>query len=184
MSQRYTDTEASFICDNCDTVIEGSAAAQQHYSVCTLNADSEGENSHYSSQAADSRELLIGEVFCREPLWNTSIPYARRGFKVTSELWQEVDIALGVQTGWSQKTFKSLRDRFVKLLTEETNSKRSGSATMNKTNWKYFTQLEFLRPSVEYRSTISSLSKNKRPSAEVEASEASGSSKGKRFKSP
>ncbi|XP_071576158.1 uncharacterized protein [Temnothorax nylanderi] len=100
------------------------------------------------------------------------------------ELWQEVDIALGVQTGWSQKTFKSLRDRFVKLLTEETNSKRSGSATMNKTNWKYFTQLEFLRPSVEYRSTISSLSKNKRPSAEVEASEASCSSKGKRLKSP
>ncbi|XP_077255587.1 uncharacterized protein LOC143893745 [Temnothorax americanus] len=118
MSQRYTDNEASFICDNCDTVIEGSAAAQQHYSVCTLNAgDSEGENSH-SSQAADSRELLIGEVLCREPLWNTSLPYARRGFKVTSELWQKVDIALGVQTGWSQKTFKSLRDRFVKLYSQ------------------------------------------------------------------
>jgi len=128
--------------------------------------------------------LLIAEVFSREPLWNSQLPYAERSHNITSSLWQEIDNVLckqeflykigikymykyinlnkfkffivyqflGVQKGYSQKTFKSLRDRYVKLLAEESKSKRSGSAASNKIDWKYFTQLNFLRPTVEFRS--------------------------------
>ncbi|KYN29954.1 hypothetical protein ALC57_00592, partial [Trachymyrmex cornetzi] len=99
-------------------------------------------------------ELLIAEVFSnffREPLWNSLIPYAERNHNITAALWHEIDTVLGVQKGHSQKTFKSLRDRFLRLIAEEDKSKRSGSAASSTIDWKYFTQLNFLRPTVEYR---------------------------------
>ncbi|TGZ47173.1 uncharacterized protein [Temnothorax longispinosus] len=78
-----------------------------------------------------------------------------------SALWNEVDVVLEVyRMDIVKKTFKTLRDRFVRLLDEESKSKRSGSAASNTVEWKYFSQLEFLRPSVEYRPTINSLSKS------------------------
>ncbi|XP_071653615.1 uncharacterized protein [Temnothorax longispinosus] len=158
-----TDKRTIFVCDNCDAVLEGSAAAKTHYYNCTMrDSETQGETEglHASSQSSpeipenDQKELLITEVFCREPLWNTLLPYSERHYKTTSALWNEVDVILGVQDGYSQKTFKTLRDRFVRLLGEESKSKRSGSAASNTVEWKYFSQLEFLRPSVEYRPVL------------------------------
>lgn len=83
-------------CDNCDTIIKGSAAAKTHYSNCTQDSDTEGLHAS-SFVEPDERELLIAEVFTREPLWNALLPYAERSFKVTSALWHEIDIALGKQ---------------------------------------------------------------------------------------
>ncbi|XP_070151829.1 uncharacterized protein [Polyergus mexicanus] len=133
-----TDTELTFFCDKCDAVLEGSVAALAHYKICTVHEQESEEECLYipgtSQQYArneafgnkplspvkvDDKELLISEVFCREPLWNSLIPYAERSFKITSALWVEVDIALGVHNGSSQKIFKSLRDRYVRLLAEE-----------------------------------------------------------------
>lgn len=86
-------------CDNCNTVLKGSAAAQTHYSNCTMQ-DSDTEGLHASSSVEpDDRELLIAEVFSRELLWNALLPYAERSFKITSALWHEVDIALSKQKG-------------------------------------------------------------------------------------
>jgi len=45
----------------------------------------------------DEKELLIAEVFCREPLWNSLLPYAERSHNITSILWHEIDRALGKQ---------------------------------------------------------------------------------------
>lgn len=154
-----TESGAVFICDNCNAVITGSAAAQKHYDECTINKD-ETENV-LSSPESDEKELLIAEVFCREPLWNSQLPYAERSYNKTSIMWSEIDRILDVQNGYSQKTFKSLRDRFVKLLAEENKSKRSGSAANSKIDWKYFNQLNFLRPTVEFRPTISNLPKKR-----------------------
>lgn len=80
-----------------------------HYSICTeqeseeecsyvprtSNQSVESEEFGNESLEVDDKELLISEVFCREPLWNSLIPYAERSFKITSALWLEVDIALG-----------------------------------------------------------------------------------------
>lgn len=89
---------ASFqFCDNCNELIEGNVDAKTHYHNCTIHInDSDKENVHGSSSINDDvRELLISEVFCREALWNTLIPYAERSYKITSSLWNEIDIALG-----------------------------------------------------------------------------------------
>lgn len=101
-------------CDKCDAVLEGSVAALAHYKVCTVHEQESEEECVYipgtSQQYArneafgnkplspvkvDDKELLISEVFRREPLWNSLIPYAERSFKITLALWLEVDIALG-----------------------------------------------------------------------------------------
>jgi len=58
------------ICDSCNTVIEGNVAAKIHYDKCTMHEDdSETEDSHVlSPDKNNEKELLIAEVFCREPL--------------------------------------------------------------------------------------------------------------------
>lgn len=81
-------------------MLEGSAAAKIHFDNCTniIQNDSETEDLNISNLVQrDEKELLIDEVFSREPLWNSQLPYAQRSHNITSTLWKEIDIALGKQ---------------------------------------------------------------------------------------
>lgn len=68
-----------------------------HYSTCTVHKQESEEECLYTSNQSvkseafgnepfsfvkvDDKELLIGEVFCREPSWNSLIPYAEEASK-------------------------------------------------------------------------------------------------------
>ncbi|XP_012287469.1 uncharacterized protein LOC105703559 isoform X2 [Orussus abietinus] len=121
----------------------------------------EGEQHVIFCTGSEWVEQLISEVFRREPLWNSKLPYKERGFKTTSVLWAEVDHILDKEKGTSQAKFKSLRDRFLKLYAECNKKPKSGSAAsaLHKTTWKYYNQLLFLIPTIECRPANTHLKK-------------------------
>lgn len=53
------------------------------------------ENSSTEYKDTDLTERLISEVFMREPLWNSKLPYKHRGPANIKLLWNEVDTCLG-----------------------------------------------------------------------------------------
>ncbi|XP_067214175.1 uncharacterized protein [Linepithema humile] len=106
----------------------------------------------------DYIERLIAEVFVRESLWNSTLPYKLRGPANMKTLWSEVDACLETPTGSSQIKWKSLRDRFVKEHYLQSAYIPSGSgAVKRKSSWPLYDTLRFLIPTVNYRRTKSNL---------------------------
>ncbi|KYN04402.1 hypothetical protein ALC62_04738, partial [Cyphomyrmex costatus] len=86
------------------------------------------ENSQFPSKGpqgvtpeSNADEILIAEVFLREPLWNQNIAIARRGRRTMDKLWQEVSEATkGVYSSEEcKRKWKNLRDRFMRIVSAE-----------------------------------------------------------------
>ncbi|XP_025158431.1 uncharacterized protein LOC112589440 [Harpegnathos saltator] len=106
----------------------------------------------------DYIEKLITEVFEREPLWNSSLPYKFRGPSDIKVLWAEIDNCLGTTAGTSQIKWKNIRDRFVKEHALECAYIPSGSAAVKKkSTWSFYESLRFLTPTINYRRTKSNI---------------------------
>ncbi|XP_039309938.1 uncharacterized protein LOC120358753 [Solenopsis invicta] len=133
-----------YMCNDCNTIVN---IGEEH--ECNI-----GNNNVYD----DYNERLIAEVFVREGLWNSKLPYKFRGPAHLKTLWCEVDTCLGTPAGSSQIKWKSLRDRFVREHSSVTTYIPSGSGAMKKkSNWPLYDTLRFLIPTVNYRKTISNL---------------------------
>jgi len=82
-----------FQCNKCRCIVD-----ENH--VCDYdNTDNTSENNNNISTEhnyeCDFTEKLISEVFTREPLWNSKLPYKQRGLRDIKSLWSEVDACLG-----------------------------------------------------------------------------------------
>ncbi|XP_039313176.1 uncharacterized protein LOC120359514 isoform X1 [Solenopsis invicta] len=132
------------MCNDCNTIVN---IGEEH--ECNIE-----DNNVYD----DYNERLIAEVFVREGLWNSKLPYNFRGPAHLKTLWCEVDTCLGTPAGSNQIKWKSLRDRFVREHSSVTTYIPSGSGAMKKkSNWPLYNTLRFLIPTVNYRKTISNL---------------------------
>lgn len=65
-------------CNDCNTVVHDG----EEHECNIVNKD-------------DYTEKLIAEVFVRENLWNSSLPYQFRGPITIKALWAEIDACLG-----------------------------------------------------------------------------------------
>ncbi|TGZ48329.1 Uncharacterized protein DBV15_08650, partial [Temnothorax longispinosus] len=117
------------------------------------NNDNTKNKGHNDS---DLTERLISEVFIREPLWNSKLPYKQRGPANMKLLWAQVDTCLGTDPGISQGKWKHLRDRFVKEYGIQNTYTASGSATKAKktSTWYLYETLSFLIPTINYRNDL------------------------------
>jgi len=82
-----------FQCNKCRCIVD-----EDH--VCDYdNTDNTLENNNNISTGhnyeCDFTEKLISEVFTREPLWNSKLPYKQRGPRDIKSLWSEIDVCLG-----------------------------------------------------------------------------------------
>jgi len=81
-----------FQCNKCKCIVD-----EDH--VCDYdNTDNTLENNNNISTdnyECDFTEKLISEVFTREPLWNSKLPYKQRGPRDIKLLWSEIDACLG-----------------------------------------------------------------------------------------
>ncbi|XP_071577509.1 uncharacterized protein [Temnothorax nylanderi] len=106
-------------------------------------------------------EELINEVFKRAPLWDSILPYEKRGPTVTKFLWSEIDEILNLHPGTANtRTWRNLRDTYVRKLSEQQKYIPSGSGAEAKAklvSWPYFELLGFLRPTVTRRKTFSNI---------------------------
>ncbi|XP_011859936.1 PREDICTED: uncharacterized protein LOC105557329, partial [Vollenhovia emeryi] len=111
-----------------------------------------------NASRSDFIERLIAEVFSRETLWNSVLPYKLRGPSETKSLWTEIDTSLDVNPGTSQVKWKNLRDRFVKEHAIQCTYIASGSGLVKKkSTWPFYESLCFLIPTINYRKTISNI---------------------------
>ncbi|XP_011136483.1 uncharacterized protein LOC105181426 [Harpegnathos saltator] len=113
-------------------------------------------------------ELLIAEVFQREALWNSLLPYKCRDPLEVKALWSEIDIYLSTCPGTSQSKWKNLRDRFVKKHALQSSYVPSGSAAVKKkSSWPFYENLLFLASTITYRKTKSNI-ENVNPQTNVQ----------------
>ncbi|XP_011258602.2 uncharacterized protein LOC105252749 isoform X1 [Camponotus floridanus] len=105
-------------------------------------------------------EELINEVFKRTPLWDSTLPYEKRGPSRTKLLWSAIDKKLNLRPGTANVKWRNLRDTYVRKLSEQKKYIPSGSAAeaKPKVSWPYFELLGFLRPTVMRRKTFSNIS--------------------------
>ncbi|KYN10271.1 hypothetical protein ALC57_17599, partial [Trachymyrmex cornetzi] len=91
-------------------------------------------------------EILIAEVYLREPLWNQNVAVARRDRRTMDKLWQEVSEATkGVYSSEEcKRKWKNLRDRFMRIVSAEKLPSRATSQS-KKNKWRFYESLNFLR---------------------------------------
>ncbi|KAH7957368.1 hypothetical protein HPB52_018148 [Rhipicephalus sanguineus] len=99
-------------------------------------------------------ELLIAAVQCRVPLWMASHKQ-HKDRNVKTALWSEVAAAVlpnvdnKVAVEMAQKRWKSLRDKFRRLLTAVLQARKSGAGRDDvdsvDTSWPYYELLMFLK---------------------------------------
>ncbi|XP_039310322.1 uncharacterized protein LOC120356763 [Solenopsis invicta] len=125
---------------------------------CSLSNNTNTFESQNKNLDQEYFEILIGEVFQREALWNSLLPYKFRGPSETKTLWSEIDVYLGTPVGTSQTRWKNLRDRFVKEHTLQNTYIPSDSAAIKKkSSWPLYESLLFLVPTIAYRKTKSNI---------------------------
>ncbi|XP_071626639.1 uncharacterized protein [Temnothorax longispinosus] len=123
------------------------------------NLTSPTEETHLFNEVQNIEEL-INEVFKRAPLWDSTIPYEKRGPTVTKFLWSEIDKILNLHPGTANTKWRNLRDTYVRKLNEQKKYIPSGSGAEAKAkpvSWPYFELLGFLRPTVTRRKTFSNI---------------------------
>ncbi|TGZ32956.1 Uncharacterized protein DBV15_12466, partial [Temnothorax longispinosus] len=107
-----------------------------------------------------NREELINEVFKRAPLWNSTLPYEKRGPTVTKFLWSEIYEILNLHPGTANTKWRNLRDTYVRKLSEQQKyipSRSGAEAKVKPVLCPYFELLGFFRPTVTRRKTFSNI---------------------------
>lgn len=114
------------------------------------------DDSNLNSQVFE--EILILEVQERPCLWDQKLDIKMRGINIIRKAWEEVGRALNENPKICQKKWKNLRDTFLRKYKDEKSYTASGSAATNKImTWKYYKQMEFLKPTTEHRRTFSNV---------------------------
>lgn len=74
--------------------------------ICELRDINEDSNFVISTNEGNPQhtevqniEELINEVFKRAPLWDSTLPYEKRGPSITKLLWSEIDKRLNLRPG-------------------------------------------------------------------------------------
>lgn len=77
------------LCADCGEMVE------DEYYICVLNENKElnweSTKTHILYSQVQNIEELINEVFKRPSLWNSSLPYEKRGPSTVKSLWLEID---------------------------------------------------------------------------------------------
>ncbi|XP_071568414.1 uncharacterized protein [Temnothorax nylanderi] len=149
--------EEDHICDYDNSTTDGIIENNNNNTTEYLENNNNSKNIGHND--GDLTEGLISEVFIREPLWNSKLPYKQRGPADIKLLWAQVDTCLGTDPGISQAKWKNMRDRFVKEYGIQNTYTASGSATKAKktSTWYLYETLSFLIPTINYRKTKSNL---------------------------
>ncbi|KYN05105.1 hypothetical protein ALC62_04000, partial [Cyphomyrmex costatus] len=143
-------------CDNGDIVRRSNVNGENINVVENSQFPSKGPQGVTPESNAD--EILIAEVFLREPLWNQNIAIARRGRRTMDKLWQEVSEATkGVYSSEEcKRKWKNLRDRFMRIVSAE--KLPSGAASQSKKNkWRFYESLNFLRDTLLRRDILTTI---------------------------
>uniref|UniRef100_A0A667XXJ4 BESS domain-containing protein n=1 Tax=Myripristis murdjan TaxID=586833 RepID=A0A667XXJ4_9TELE len=96
-------------------------------------------------------ESIIMAVSLRPELWDNRLQ-AYRDIVKKAQAWREISHRLGLKKRW-----KNLRNKYMKER-KGVREKKSGSGAENKPQWKFFSIMNFLEPSVQERPTSSNLS--------------------------
>ncbi|GJQ66877.1 hypothetical protein Trydic_g7900 [Trypoxylus dichotomus] len=100
---------------------------------------------------------LIGEVYCRKPLWDSLHPQ-HHNRTVLDKLWEEVSQTMQFPVKDVRKKWKYLRDQYRKEL-KKIPKNEDGSWTCQP-SWPYFQSLEFLTPEMSFDDVSGSTTQN------------------------